>query len=226
MQAVIFDMDGVLIDVSGSYRLTIKEVIYERTGVNINDELIQRYKNRGGVNDDWDLTDRILADMKLKAPKKDVAETFQKKYIGTNFTGNIKNEKLLIKKEILERINNKYKTAIVTGRPRKEALYTLNKFEIVEYFDLLIALEDIPSNKKKPHPYALNLALDRLGVIPQEAIYAGDCVDDMVAAARADIYPLGITTSDINPKIQGKILTERGAKTILDSINRIMEVLE
>ncbi|RQG97489.1 TIGR01548 family HAD-type hydrolase [Natrarchaeobius oligotrophus] len=54
--AVVLDVDGVLVDVAGSYRRAILESIervYDRT---IRREDIQQFKNAGGFNNDWELT--------------------------------------------------------------------------------------------------------------------------------------------------------------------------
>jgi len=70
MDLLIFDMDGVLIDVSKSYRETIRQTIHiclktclgfqmgER-GL-ISEEDITLFKSIGGFNNDWDLTSALL----------------------------------------------------------------------------------------------------------------------------------------------------------------------
>ncbi|MDZ7731677.1 MAG: TIGR01548 family HAD-type hydrolase [Natrialbaceae archaeon] len=57
VDAVVLDIDGVLVDVADSYRRAIVETVdhvYERT---IPREAIQSFKNAGGFNNDWELTD-------------------------------------------------------------------------------------------------------------------------------------------------------------------------
>lgn len=70
MDILIFDMDGVLIDVSKSYRKTIQKTIqcyletcfgFERTRRDwITNEEISLFKSSGGFNNDWDLTSGLL----------------------------------------------------------------------------------------------------------------------------------------------------------------------
>ena len=50
---IVFDMDGVLVDVTESYRETIVQTVEHFTGMTITREQIQDYKNQGGWNDDW-----------------------------------------------------------------------------------------------------------------------------------------------------------------------------
>ncbi len=56
---MVFDMDGVLVDVTESYRETIVLVVEHFTGKKITRELIQDYKNQGGWNNDWALSQKI-----------------------------------------------------------------------------------------------------------------------------------------------------------------------
>ncbi|PGF16278.1 TIGR01548 family HAD-type hydrolase [Natrinema sp. CBA1119] len=55
--AVVLDIDGVLVDVADSYRRAIVEsvdAVYDRT---IRKDDIQLFKDAGGFNNDWELTD-------------------------------------------------------------------------------------------------------------------------------------------------------------------------
>ena len=70
MDVLIFDMDGVLIDVSRSYRKTIQRTIQiylenclrfkKNSGGWVTDEEISLFKSAGGFNNDWDLTSGLL----------------------------------------------------------------------------------------------------------------------------------------------------------------------
>ena len=64
-------------------------------------------------------------------------------------------------RDTLTRLCANRKTAIVTGRPLKDALTFLNRFGLDELFQELITMEDAPA---KPSPDPVNLALARLGV--------------------------------------------------------------
>ena len=58
---LVFDMDGVLVDVTESYRETIRQTVQHFTGREIGNERIQDLKNAGGWNNDWALAHRIIA---------------------------------------------------------------------------------------------------------------------------------------------------------------------
>jgi len=84
---LVFDMDGVLADVTESYRETIARTAAHFTGVEIAPERIQDYKNRGGFNDDWKLTQHIIASAGVSVPFNEVVEHFQKLFLGNAWTG-------------------------------------------------------------------------------------------------------------------------------------------
>ena len=84
---LVFDMDGVLADVTESYRETIARTAAHFTGVEITPRRIQDYKNRGGFNDDWELTHRIIADAGVAVPFGEVVEYFQNSFSAMGLTG-------------------------------------------------------------------------------------------------------------------------------------------
>ena len=55
--AVVLDVDGVLVDVADSYRRAIVESIGHVYGETIQKADIQQFKDAGGFNNDWELTD-------------------------------------------------------------------------------------------------------------------------------------------------------------------------
>ena len=57
VDAVVLDVDGVLVDVENSYRRAIIETLDHVYGDTIHRDGIQQFKNAGGFNNDWELTD-------------------------------------------------------------------------------------------------------------------------------------------------------------------------
>src|SRR4051794_4829992 len=75
---LVFDMDGVLVDVSESYRATIIETVRHFTGKEVARDTIQEYKNQGGWNNDWALSQRLIADVAgMDVSYETVVEVFQ-----------------------------------------------------------------------------------------------------------------------------------------------------
>ncbi|MFA5930857.1 MAG: TIGR01548 family HAD-type hydrolase [archaeon] len=212
--SIIFDIDGVLIDVSKSYRQAIQKTVETFTGILPTPEEIQKYKERGGLNNDWDLSEAIIIDKGKKVSKKEIIDKFQEYYLGKNWDGFITKEKLLLSKANLEKLGEQYKLGILTGRPRAEAEFILKYFKIFDLFEIIVAMEDT-GGKPKPNPFGLNLALKKL-VTP--SCYFGDSIDDMKAAISAQMIGIGV----IPPTVKNNTLKERlylgGAKIVIDRV--------
>ena len=56
VDAVVLDIDGVLVDVADSYRRAIVESIEHVYGDTVDRAAVQQFKDAGGFNNDWELT--------------------------------------------------------------------------------------------------------------------------------------------------------------------------
>lgn len=82
------------------------------------------------------------------------------------------------------------RTGVVSNR--RFARTAVEKCGIAELFDTIVGLEDV--THPKPDPESLFVALDRLGVAPDRALYVGDTDIDMKTAAAAGVRGVGMTT--------------------------------
>lgn len=223
MKALIFDMDGVLVDVSKSYRLAIQKTAEFFLKKSIDPEEIQELKNSGGYNNDWDLTEALIKKNGKEVDKTDVIDKFQQYYLGKKFKGFIKNEKWLLDIGVLTRLKSKYKLAILTGRPKDEAEYALKRFKVRDFFEIVITMDDLPDNKQKPDPYGVQLVMKRLKL--KKATYFGDVVDDVIMAVKAKVKVIGVVPDYIDGNTK-KLLLDKGANAILDDINQLEGILD
>lgn len=232
LKAVLFDMDGVLVDVSGSYRRAIQETASYFTGRDIGPHTIQRYKNQGGFNDDWSLTHAIIRDASMEVPMSRVIEEFQKRYRGDNWNGFIASETEIIGWDVLTRIcDHERIVGIVTGRPEAEARWTIERFGWRAFFPLLVAMEK-HQGRGKPDPYPLQHALaacDAAGrlVCPEEAVYVGDSVDDVVAARAAGMWSIGFVPPYLDPPdAHAELLRSRGAHFVITDAALLPDLID
>jgi len=214
----------VLVDVSESYRKAVIETVRYFTNVDVSAGEIQTLKEKGGYNNDWDLSEALIIHYGMNIEKRKITAKFNNLYHGMDRAkGFIDNENWILSIDTLKRIYRDNILGIVTGRPRAEAEYVLGKNSAVEYFDVVITMEDCPEGRWKPDPYGINLALERLG--KSNAIYFGDSIDDMKAARRAGIQVIGVLPPDSKSDKLPAILMGNGAETILHNINDIEGVL-
>lgn len=224
VETILFDMDGVLVDVSNSYRMAIKKTADFFTSKNVNFSEISDFKQKGGYNNDWKLTKDLILAHGFNVELDQVIDKFQEYYLGENYNGLMINEKWLLRIDILRAISQKYKTGIVTGRPKIEAEHVLHRFSVQHFFRELIAMEDTPPGRGKPAPDGILQILKRLNT--NSAVYIGDTVDDMKAARAANIIPVGIVFDEENKEAVKNHLLKNGASLILDDVNQIMEIFE
>ncbi|HLC60083.1 MAG TPA: histidinol-phosphate transaminase [Candidatus Nanoarchaeia archaeon] len=214
---LIFDIDGVLVDVSCSYRFAIRKTAEYFTKSKITFEKIQEYKNKGGLNNDWDLTEAIIEYQGVKINKNSIIKKFQNYYKNL-----INNETWLLDKKLLEKLSKTYYLAILTGRPRKEATKVLSKNRVKNYFKVVIAMEDI--SMQKPNPEGLLKILNQFSNL--EAYYFGDTADDMKASVAANIIPVGVLPPQDKSNFLENILVKNGAKSIIQNINQILGAIK
>jgi HAD superfamily phosphatase len=213
---VIFDVDGVLVDVRGSFHRSIIETIYFFTGRCVTYAEIHHWKNRSGYNDDWRLTTDWIASLGKPIPYAQVKARFQKFYWGTKARpGNVSREKWLVTHLRLERWSRRADLALFTGRTRRELRHTLERSTATSFFRRAVTLDDV--KKGKPDPEGLHLLLE--GAPPRDAVYLGDNIDDALAAKRARVPFLGVLPQGSEAhRFRAAKLRELGALAILHNV--------
>lgn len=180
---IIFDMDGVIVDVSRSYREAIRQTASYFLGREVRTEEVSKVKNQVGMNNDWDATFALIGNAQFSY--EEIKAYFQSIYWGNSKKkGLINKEKLLITKDQLIKLKEKYKKmGIATGRPGEEANYVIINNRLEGIFDCLVALEDV--KRAKPFPDCINKVIKILKL--KKAVYIGDSPDDVLAAKSARI---------------------------------------
>src|SRR3954466_15523028 len=135
---LVFDMDGVLVEVTESYREAIRETVKHFTGELVSHDLIQDFKNAGGWNNDWLLSQRLITDLGKNVDYAEVVEYFNAVFLGQNGDGLIQREKWLPNPGLLQRLRERAKLAIFTGRAKYEVDITLNRHAADIVFEPLV----------------------------------------------------------------------------------------
>ena len=251
---ILFDIDGVIRSVENSYRLSLKKTVFKFCGWEPSYQDIDKAKNEGIWNNDWDLSLELIKryikrkNLNINAPsRRNIIECFESFYFGGNpnadskdWVGFINNEKLLVEKEFFDSLDaNGIIWGFVSGAESASAKYVLEK-RLKLKFPPLIAMEDAPG---KPDPegfiyLAKKLSKDKLGSSNLPIAYVGDTIADVqtVLNARKKIPSQKFISIGIAPPhlhLEGRKnerslyeskLNEVGADLILNSVNDLINI--
>jgi HAD superfamily phosphatase len=218
---IVFDMDGVLVDVSASYRATIQATVHHFTGHEPPAGVIQDWKNRGGFNDDWKLSHAMIAEQGKELPYQAVVDRFQEIFHGDGTNGLILREQWIATDGLFDRLAANHALAVFTGRLRWEAEVTLNRF-LPGVLKPVVGIDDVAQGKPNPEGL-LKICAD----IPHgRAWYIGDTVDDARASAAANVPFVGIAAAS-SPRREDlvRLLRAEGAIAVIEDINSLEEVV-
>jgi HAD superfamily phosphatase len=218
-EIIIFDVDGVLVDVRGSYHRTVLETVRHFTGKRVTRLELLRWKTKSGFNDDWKLSTAWVQSLGGRFDYSEVKSKFLELYWGSNGKGYVNDEKWLLPRASLRRLAARSELALFTGRVQVEVDHTLGRGRIREFFRTIVTVEDV--DRPKPDPEGLIKILR--GRDPSTAIYLGDNVDDAVASQAAGVPFLGVLHRESAARRleRASLLQRFGAKAILGDVQEL-----
>jgi HAD superfamily phosphatase len=244
---VVFDIDGVVRDVSGSYRRAIADTVeyFTNTAYRPTPLDIDQLKSEGIWNNDWQASQELIYRYceaqgqpreRLQLDYHAIVAFFQSRYRGTdpnNFTGYICDEPLLLQPSYLEQlIQANIAWGFFSGATRASANYVLEK-RLGLTSPVLIAMEDAPG---KPDPTGLFATVNKLEngrETKPPVIYVGDTVADMYTVIKArELHPQRswIGVGVLPPHVQetaarsqaySEILQKAGATVVLSNVEQL-----
>ena len=218
-EALLLDMDGVLADVEASYRGCDLETA-RAFGVTITREELNAAIREGDANNDWVLTQRLMRSKGVEVSLDEVIARYQALYLGSDGKAGLRElERPLVARDALERLAARLPLGVVTGRPRDEARWFLERFALCDLFTTLVCMEDAAP---KPSPEPVQLALERMNV--SCAWMVGDTPDDARAALGAGVLALGVLAPGADAEQNARALREAGA-LVLDDLSQLEELL-
>jgi len=217
---ICLDMDGVLIDTSGSYDATVIATVKKLSGTTIALDDIEQLKSKGGFNNDWVLSQQLLSNLGKEYDLEEVIKVFQQIYLGENNDGLVQNEQVIINQSLVKLIKDSTAAitntsfaiafAIVTGRPLIEATAGANFIGLEQL--KLISLDCVEN--AKPSPEGIKKLQDSYSAF---SWMCGDNPDDMQAANASNSLAIGIA----NEQNKQQALYLAGADFVLNDINEL-----
>jgi pyrophosphatase PpaX len=108
---------------------------------------------------------------------------------------------------------------IVTAKRRLTVELAFARLPIERFFDVVVGGDE--TDRHKPDPAPLRLALERLGAAAADAAYVGDAPFDMQAARAAGLYAVGVSWG----RIHGRDVLENDADVIVDRAEELLGML-
>lgn len=212
IKAVIFDMDGTMIDTE-----RIKENGWKYAGkclgIEIDDEILNQIR---GTN------------------KKYIREIFSKKFNIINFEElyqlrekfieeNIETNGIKMKKGLMVILNflkdNNYKIAVASSSHEKTIKKYLEKMNILEYFNVIVGGDMVENGKPDPEIYLKSI--DLLKIPKEQCIGVEDSINGILSVYNAGIKPVMIPDLEQPTEKIKNILYMK-----LDSLDEIIEVIK
>ncbi|MEJ5263976.1 MAG: HAD family phosphatase [Bacteroidales bacterium] len=185
IKAVIFDMDGVLVDNSKVHDETW-QIICKKYG---KPESAEKVKNIfGGTN-------KIFVEQLLGITDPDEVQriAIEKEALYREvFKSTIKAPDGLVS-VLFELRKRNIRLGVATSGPKENLDFVLDNLDIRHFFDALV--EESQITHGKPHPEIYLKAAGLLGVIPQECIAIEDSIFGLQSAKSAGMKAIAITTS-------------------------------
>jgi pyrophosphatase PpaX len=172
VDAVLFDLDGTLIDTVELIRVSFRHATRVVLGASLPDEVTMAGVGMPLIRQMRDFSPEN-ADELLRVYREFNAERHDgmvREYPGTA--------------EVLSELRRRgLPLGIVTSKGTPMTLRGLRRFGLERYFDAVVTADDVPLHK--PDPFPVRRAADLLAVAPERCAYVGDSPHDMQAALAA-----------------------------------------
>jgi len=218
-KAVVFDLDGTIINFNLDYKAARAEVIdllstqgFPRSLFSLNESVFEMLKkvevsmrNKGKNQKEF---------TKLKEKILTILEKYELESASSTslIPGILETLKALKKMKL--------KLALFTVNSKKSTNYILDTFRLKNFFHTVVTRDSVPT--VKPNPVHLETALKKLKAKPTEAMVVGDSIWDMKSAKELNVFAVGVTYGVSTPEE----LTRAGANCLVSSPTDLITVLE
>ncbi len=180
VKAVLFDLDGVLVDSLDAWYYTYDDIIRH---FKVKPIPKKEFKNIFGNTIEANV--RRIVKITTKEANKLAVKYFNKNKAYVKFFPETKS--------VLKKLSNsKVKIALITNTPNKILILVLKHHKIKKYFNAIVTIDDV--KKGKPAPDMVLKACKLLRVKPENTILVGDTKNDMLAGKRAGCITVGYKT--------------------------------
>jgi len=209
MRAIVFDMDGLMIDSEKIYWAVGREIGRE-FGKQVKDETLGRMMGRSPL----DSVILFAKETGIEMDPKALHEMREARVLDALKAGVDPMPGLM---EVLQRFKPRFKLGIATSAPRYMVDVILGGLKITHYFDAIQTSDDVKEGKPAPEIYLKAFA--RLGVPPAEGFVLEDSSNGTKAGKRSGAYTIAVPST--YTKDQDFSMADEVAGNLLDAARRI-----
>jgi HAD superfamily hydrolase (TIGR01509 family) len=123
-------------------------------------------------------------------------------------------------RQVLRSVGNHHSLGLVTSGDRVRVVRQLREFRLTRLFTARVCSGD--TQRKKPHPEPLRLALQQMALGPSACVYVGDAPQDVEMARRAGVLAIGV----LGPFPTEKRLRAAQPEFLIGSLEELPDVLK
>ncbi|RLI21226.1 hypothetical protein DRO54_04305 [Candidatus Bathyarchaeota archaeon] len=219
IKAVIFDLDGTLIEFRIDYRIVRAEVKQFLVNLGFPPSLFSIDESV------FDMLKKVEVFMRNNGKNKDEIEDVKEKVLSIveKFELEAVRQTSLIPgaQEALEELKRMgLKLGLFTLNSSNATMHVLKRFRLEGLFEAVVTRESV--SRVKPDTSHLQTVLMLLNVEPHEAVIVGDSILDMKSASNLGAYAVGVTTGISTTKQ----LMEAGATCIITSLTDLPPLIK
>jgi HAD superfamily phosphatase len=223
LRILIFDVDGVLVDVRQSFWRSALDTVRFLTRKRATWAELYQWKAKPGNNDDWSLVSHWATALGRPTSYEQARDAFQQFYWDSDGRpGHVRRERWLVTPRQIAAWARRFELDLFTGRTRQEFAFTFQRWRASRHFRCVVTMDDV--QRKKPYPDGLLKIL--AGRDPQSALYVGDNVDDALAARGAGVPFVGVVPrGSLGYRQRVRCFRELGAIALLPRAADLNELL-
>ena len=209
--ALIFDMDGVLINSEPLHERSKREALAQ-AGIEVPEERFASYTGRS----DTVMIADLAAENGLNEERS--AEILKAKHV---IYESLEHELEPIEGgvDFLRWAQGRFRLALATSANTRNRKATSEILGIAPLFEAAVDAADFQN--PKPSPEVFQIAIERLGLSPEVCWVVEDAVNGVVAAKAAGCFAVGLTTS-----FSREALTNAGADLVIENFGELQRCLE
>ena len=210
MRAVIFDMDGLLIDSEKVYWRVGREMARE-FGKTLSDQTLGNMMGRAPLES----MSVYARDLGLQQSPQELLELREKRVLDV-MRGGVDAMPGLF--EALDQLRPHFLLAIATSAPMRFVDVVMRSLPMRQYFSVIQTSDDVAHGKPDPEIYLKAMA--KLQIAPSDAIVLEDSSNGCRAGKRAGAYVIAIPTEHTRP--QDFSFVDHVAASLLDAAEHIL----